>query len=201
AFFTRNEHAAGEVKSIEVADFHPDARKVVKEMANFTARDVFGVGSRLSSGTSVVERANLLSLNCPVPPFQSFAQSWQRHPHQLSKRAAVVQHHDGAPTRFQKAGGRAIVMLYNRSSFRQLVRVTLPRLRERLKGRHRAIQAEEIRALYDTSSTGEAAPHTEYVTRREVRHLFDDFSRVRMEIRNFDALHLPRRVFIPREKC
>lgn len=104
--------------------------------------------------------------------------------------------------RILKPGGRAIVMLYNRHSFRQFMRVTLPRWRERLKGRHKATQAEEVRALYDTNSTGDVAPHTDYVTPREVRRLFADFSRVNIDIQNFDAFYLPYRImFIPREKC
>jgi SAM-dependent methyltransferase len=104
--------------------------------------------------------------------------------------------------RVLKPGGRAIVMLYNRHSFRQFMAVTLPRWRERLKGRRRATQDEEIRAMYDTNSTGEAAPHTDYVTRRQVRRLFSAFSRVSIDIRNFDSFYLPyRNIYVPREKC
>jgi SAM-dependent methyltransferase len=104
--------------------------------------------------------------------------------------------------RILKPGGRTIVMLYNRNSFRQFKQVTLPRWRERLKGRHKETEAEKIRALYDTSSTGTVAPHTDYVTPREVRRLFADFSRVQIDIQNFDAFYLPYRImFVPREKC
>jgi SAM-dependent methyltransferase len=104
--------------------------------------------------------------------------------------------------RVLKPGARAIVMLYNRNSFRQFMKVTLPRWRERLKGRQKANQDEEVRAMYDTSSTGEVAPHTDYVTPREVRRLLSAFSRVKIDIQNFDAFYLPYRIaFVPREKC
>ena len=104
--------------------------------------------------------------------------------------------------RVLKPGGRAIVMLYNRNSYRQFINVTLPRWRERLRGRRKAASAEEIRGLYDTSSTGDVAPYTDYVTSREVRRLFAGFSPVSIDIQNFDGFYLPYRItFIPREKC
>jgi SAM-dependent methyltransferase len=103
--------------------------------------------------------------------------------------------------RVLKPGGHAIVMLYNRHSFRQFMQVTLPRWRERLKGRSKTPEAEAIRALYDTSSTGTVAPHTDYVTRRDVRRLFVGFSRVSIDIQNFDAFYLPYKImYVPREK-
>ena len=56
--------------------------------------------------------------------------------------------------RVLRPGGRAVVMFYNRRSLRMLVR----RVRRRQS-------PEELRAAYDTNDAGEAAPHTEYVTR------------------------------------
>jgi SAM-dependent methyltransferase len=112
-------------------------------------------------------------------------------------RKAVAEVH-----RVLKPGGRAIVMLYNRNSFRQWKQVTLPRWRDRLRGRYKEKEAERIRALYDTNSAGQAAPYTDYVTPREVRRLFAGFSRVRIDIQNFDAFYLPYRLmFVPRERC
>jgi hypothetical protein len=93
-------------------------------------------------------------------------------------------------------------MLYNRNSLRQFMRVTLPRWRERLKGRLEMTQAEDVRAMYDTNSIGKAAPHTDYVTPRQARRLFAAFWRVSIDIRNFDPFCLPyRNTIIPREKC
>ena len=81
--------------------------------------------------------------------------------------------------RVLRPGGRAVVMLYNRHSFRLLSR--------RLRG-------EARRAAYDTNAAGDAAPHTEYVARKEARALFAAFSAVRIDARNFDGLpYIPRR--------
>jgi SAM-dependent methyltransferase len=96
-------------------------------------------------------------------------------------------------------GGLAFVMLYNAHSFRQLARVPRERLRTFRTGRS---SAEQVRAMYDVNSAGDAAPHTEYVSRRDVRRLFGSFSDVSIDAQNFDplTLRLPRRRFtIPRE--
>ena len=98
-------------------------------------------------------------------------------------------------------GGLALVMLYNAHSFRQLVRVPY----QRLHGlRARRGRNEEVRAMYDANSAGEAAPHTDFVSPRDVRRLFADFSTVSVEPQNFDPLVLPlgrgRRLTVPRER-
>ena len=89
-------------------------------------------------------------------------------------------------------GGRAVVMLYNRHSLRQVSQ----RLRARLAGRRGKLD-EHLRSLYDTNEAGEAAPHTDYVSRSDVRRLFAGFERVRVDARNFDnyafgPVRLPR---------
>jgi SAM-dependent methyltransferase len=82
-------------------------------------------------------------------------------------------------------GGTAFVMLYNAHSFRQLLVVR----RERLRAlRARRSSSERVRAMYDANTAGEAAPHTDFVSRREVRRLFDAFSNVTIDTQNFDAL-------------
>ena len=83
-------------------------------------------------------------------------------------------------------GGKAVVMLYNRHSFRQLVDVPLLRGRTFLSGALRGFR-EKVRGLYDTNSQGSPAPHTDYVSPAEARKLFRDFSAVKIDIRNFDA--------------
>lgn len=99
--------------------------------------------------------------------------------------------------RVLKPGGAAVVMLYNRHSFRQLVWVS--RLRSRT-GDRPALE-ERVRALYDANEAGEAAPHTDYVTRREARRLFRRFSKVKIDSRNFDSIVLvPGRYVILRER-
>jgi len=82
-------------------------------------------------------------------------------------------------------GGLAFVMLYNAHSFRQLIVVR----RERLRAfRARRNSAEQVRAMYDANTAGEAAPHTDFVSRRGVRRLFGAFSDVAIQSQNFDSL-------------
>jgi ubiquinone/menaquinone biosynthesis C-methylase UbiE len=91
--------------------------------------------------------------------------------------------------RVLRPGGTAVVMLYNSRSFRQLVKVGLPGL---LRRRSR----EEVAALYDTNLAGAAAPHVEYVSRRDVRRIFDHFERVAIEIHNFDSTRFIKREWV-----
>jgi SAM-dependent methyltransferase len=79
--------------------------------------------------------------------------------------------------------GRAVVMLYNRHSLRRL-RFALVRT---LRGGRNGSLDDELRRVYDAHATGEAAPHTDFVSRAEVRRLFQDFARVRIEVQNFDG--------------
>jgi SAM-dependent methyltransferase len=89
----------------------------------------------------------------------------------------------GEVHRVLRPGGRAVVMLYNRHSFRFLVRNVLRRKSD-----------EELRGDYDANAAGEAAPHTDYVTARQARRLFGRFASVRIDRRNFDTLpYVPRR--------
>jgi SAM-dependent methyltransferase len=102
--------------------------------------------------------------------------------------------------RVLRPGGMAFVMLYNAHSFRQLVQVPRERLRAARKPRS---EDEQVRAMYDVNSVGEAAPHTDFVSRRNVRSLFRAFSSVSVEAQNFESLILPlvrRRLTVPRER-
>ncbi len=93
--------------------------------------------------------------------------------------------------RVLKPGGKAIIMLYNRYSFRRLVNIPLISLRHHLflPGARKNIQ-ERVRALYDTNAKGDAAPHTDYVSRNQVHQLFKKFSQLRIEVQNFDPYSL-----------
>ena len=67
--------------------------------------------------------------------------------------------------RVLKDGGKAILMLYNRHSFRLLIQAPLMRLLNILYRKKVYEDFEEMnRALYDTNSDGNAAPHTEFVS-------------------------------------
>ena len=86
-------------------------------------------------------------------------------------------------------GGRAVVMLYNRLSYRQLVQAPANRFRQ-LRSEGLRGYRERVRAMYDTNAEGEAAPHTDYITKLGVRRLFRSFDSVKSEVRNFDHLTL-----------
>jgi SAM-dependent methyltransferase len=89
--------------------------------------------------------------------------------------------------RVLRPGGTAVVMLYHRHSLRRLRKVTLPALlgRTRTNG--------QVAAMYDTNEDGDAAPHVEYVSRRDVRRMFASFEKIRIDVRNFDDTRfLPR---------
>jgi SAM-dependent methyltransferase len=88
--------------------------------------------------------------------------------------------------------GRALVMLYNRHSYRRL-RLAL----DRRLGRARADE-EEVRAAYDHNAEGSAAPSTDYTSAREARRLFRRFSKTRLRRENFDFI-LRRGKLVDRE--
>ncbi len=98
-------------------------------------------------------------------------------------------------------GGQAIVMLYHRYSFRRLAYVPVKYLLGLLSGNRRYRSFHEfVRGLYDASSKGEPAPHTDFVSRREAKKLFKDFSQIRIESQNFDTYVLLKgRAVFPRE--
>jgi SAM-dependent methyltransferase len=98
-------------------------------------------------------------------------------------------------------GGRAVVMLYNRHSFRRLAQLRMGYVWEVLTGRRRGSFGEAVRARYDTNAAGDAAPHTDFVSRSDVRRrLFKRFSSVRVDVQNFDGYVLfSGRIVIARE--
>jgi len=101
--------------------------------------------------------------------------------------------------RVLKSGGKSTVMLYNRHSFRQRVHVPLIRLGA-LFLKRRSDFAHKVRALYDQNVNGEAAPRTDYVSSGEARQLFRRFSKLKIEIRNFDDYTLSKtRIGLRRE--
>jgi SAM-dependent methyltransferase len=79
-------------------------------------------------------------------------------------------------------GGRAVVMLYNRHSFRRFY-VAVGRI---VRGRRGWNLDDELRGFYDADDSGEAAPHTDFVSRAEVRRLFREFANVKVDVQNFD---------------
>ena len=87
--------------------------------------------------------------------------------------------------RVLRPGGRVVLMVYNRRSLRRLVAVPVAALR------HRGAQVsadEEMRARYDATTHGAAAPHTDFVTAPELRGLLHGFHDVRVERRNMEGV-------------
>jgi SAM-dependent methyltransferase len=95
-------------------------------------------------------------------------------------------------------GGTAVVMVYHADSARQIWHVRLPSALPRLFGGRPT--DVNVAALYDRNTAGEAAPHTEYVSRREAVRLFADYSSCMIEARNFDDIRLRGRVVVPRRR-
>lgn len=99
--------------------------------------------------------------------------------------------------RVLRPGGTIVFMVYNARSYRRAT-IRAGALKQRLEGRLRDADAEE-RARYDANSAGEAAPHTDFVTRgwlrRELRAL--GFSSVRVQARNWDDLWVAGRRLRP----
>jgi SAM-dependent methyltransferase len=113
-------------------------------------------------------------------------------------------HHTGALAkaveevrRILVPGGQAVVMVYNAGSARQLLRVRLPAAFARLRGRPGPSHEDAVR-MYDADTSGAAAPHTDFVSRRTLRELFARYAETRIETRNFDNIHLSSRIVIPR---
>jgi len=103
--------------------------------------------------------------------------------------------------RILRPQGKAIIMLYNKNSFRLRIELPMRRVLGLLSKRgvkHRG--AESIRAMYDTNSEGNAAPHTDFVSKWEVRRLFRKFSCVRIDTQNFDNCSLRGRTVLKRER-
>jgi SAM-dependent methyltransferase len=98
--------------------------------------------------------------------------------------------------RVLRPGGRALVMLYNRRSYRR-IRMSIGRMLRRRGGEH--LDEEEMRGAYDRDLEGKAAPATEYSSAGEAKRLFAAFSDVRIRRENFDALRFGR-LAVPRSR-
>jgi SAM-dependent methyltransferase len=95
--------------------------------------------------------------------------------------------------RVLRRGGRAVVMLYYRYSLRRF----FYGLRRAALRRGPTLD-EEMRGLYDPHESGEPAPHTDFVSKAEVRRRFRDFAEVAIDVQNFDGYRfgLRRELFL-----
>ena len=105
--------------------------------------------------------------------------------------------------RVLRPGGTAVVMLYNKFSFRQWRRRPLATLRERVRDRFggaRRLEADALRGEYDAHVDGTAAPEVTLHSVRELRRRFNRFRQVEIAKQNCDPLFLVRGKYIPRER-
>ena len=96
-------------------------------------------------------------------------------------------------------GGRAVAMVYHSGSLRQWRHVRYPRWRAQVRGRE-GPSAADVARMYDYDSSGNVAPHTQYVSRGEIAGLFGEFRHVEVRARNFDNLRIKAGRVIPRHR-
>jgi ubiquinone/menaquinone biosynthesis C-methylase UbiE len=102
--------------------------------------------------------------------------------------------------RVLRPGGQAVVMVYNRHSLRLLSRLPRALVAELVRGRRTLSGVgERIRGMYDANQAGEAAPHTDFVSARDLRRMFRDYTSIRVDRRNIDPVVLRGRVLLTRE--
>lgn len=106
--------------------------------------------------------------------------------------------------RVLRPGGAAMIMVYNRHSYRHAAMLPVKAFRHGV-WRDSRRRAEFFRATYDASAAGDAAPATEFTSAVEVRWMFGGYSRVKVRRENFDpfvirvgrlAVTIPRDVFL-----
>jgi SAM-dependent methyltransferase len=122
-----------------------------------------------------VQQGSALALPFPDASFDFFASIGCLH-HTGDLFGAVQE-----VRRVLRPGGRLVLMVYNRRSLRRLVAAV----------RDRAGGDEEMRARYDATTDGTAAPYTDFLTAGELRGLLYGFEDVRVERRNLDNLPIP----------
>lgn len=147
----------------------------------------------------VQHRLRLLGIDDPAERVQVGSILKAPHPDQSFDHVVTIGclHHTGDLAgairevhRLLRPGGRALIMVYNRNSFRRF-KLAARGLPGRVLGRGE--DEEEMRGTYDRNAEGVAAPATEYTSVRRARDLFAGFSRVAVRRENFDApLYLSR---------
>jgi len=100
--------------------------------------------------------------------------------------------------RVLRPGGTTIFMVYNGRSFRR-ASMRAQAVKQQMQGRLQRDGGASDRARYDTNAAGDAAPHTDFVTRRWLRGVLRDlgYSSIRVHARNWDDAYVRGR-FLPR---
>ena len=93
--------------------------------------------------------------------------------------------------RLLKPGGKAVIMLYNKYSYRQWVRWPVATFRHALHDSTGMCSASGVstaqRKAYDASAAGQAAPETVFTSCADVRRLFRQFRQVQVGKENNDV--------------
>jgi SAM-dependent methyltransferase len=101
-------------------------------------------------------------------------------------------------------GGTALIMLYNKYSFRLLTSFfRVSTLRAAWAGRGTAEHPgfwTQLRAWYDGNARGEGPPHTDYVSRAEARRLFRAFRHCSIDSQNCDPITWRGRIVLERQR-
>lgn len=102
-------------------------------------------------------------------------------------------HHTGSVARavqetyrILRPGGEAFIMVYNKFSYRQWSRwpkKTFYSLFERPQS-----IGQDQRAAYDSNSSGDAAPETQFLSIKELKHIFSDFTNRKFTKENCDVI-------------
>lgn len=104
--------------------------------------------------------------------------------------------------RVLKPNGHAIIMLYNKNSFRR--KISNPYKYFLAKRRKKYTSFDEYsRASYDANSAGDAAPIVDVYSKSEIKKMFSDFASIRIKTENFDnyMFYIRRKeIYWPREK-
>jgi ubiquinone/menaquinone biosynthesis C-methylase UbiE len=98
--------------------------------------------------------------------------------------------------RVLRPGGVALIMVYNAHSLNRVVTAPVVGVLSRLlPNRSKWLQARTFR---DASSDGLPAPHTDFVTPRELRRLLSEFASVSVRRENANGVTVLKRAVIPR---
>jgi len=93
--------------------------------------------------------------------------------------------------------GQALIMLYNRHSWRMIKKNSFFHFTKKTKKDYK----EYIRGIYDTDSKGNVAPITDFSSYLDIRRYFRKFKGFNIELENFDDVDIPYlKVHIPRKK-
>ena len=151
-------------------------------------------GLDIAAGPVEMVRQRLRYLGVDSPDERVIAHSVLEMPHPAESFDDVVTigclHHTGdlkrAVSQVHKVlrpGGRALVMVYNKNSYRRF-KMAAGRIPERFRGGEGG--DEQMRHAYDHNTEGRAAPATEYVSVRGAKELFAAFSTLKVSRENFD---------------